>query len=369
MLWMAQFCPGAIRAQEGLRIEPNEAMIRGRVFHSVVASELLRRFKDICPETITRMHDHVEPEPWMLKTAREIASAIREAVSSTPGRIEKVCIEQNLTAYDHSGPMLTATPDAAFLTDAGIARIYDFKLHASEFNMLAQTGQSVRTSVQLKAQLAAFAGSEQRLKLAWLAYVHVRPTGDWEIEEYPFEGDALKVILQEVTILAKTAASSDVRIPGPHCGFCAASAQCQNFLPVSIEHVREPQPFTPERASAILDLKPRIDDLMERAKKLLLSLDSDRLASLGWEVKPGNKRRSIWNVQAACDALRKAGMTDADMNIALSLQFDGLARAVQQAFGLSKSAADRWIDENLHDWIEVTTGQPRLVRKKQIEVE
>lgn len=152
------------------------------------------------------------------------------------------------------------------------------------------------------------------------------------------------------------------------CKYCPAfgSEHCPESVEqaLSVGDIKETT-LSKDTLIKVLPLIPLIDKLIKKAEaqaKQMLEADSNAFNG-EWELKPGNTRRTIENVQAAFDGLDDVLPADKFAQCC-TVGISDLEKAVAEIKNVTVDEAKQLVNARLSDVIETKQNKPSLVRGK-----
>lgn len=153
------------------------------------------------------------------------------------------------------------------------------------------------------------------------------------------------------------------RHAGPHCRYCPAKPYCPeagsyNLLPsVVANSIADPvaavQALVPADLKRIFMAMPTVTKIGEAVKERLKAMSNEDLAALGMGRKLGRNLDPIADVQAAFNALKEFGISEAELWKALKMTKGELVKAIQRDQGWGKEQTEGWLwNQILEPFIE-----------------
>ena len=384
MLPRLRECPGALRACSGLPGETSAEATSGQRIHralercvrlstresmGILETGLVEAEKqdDILSTLIIeeRLDDREAAVARLF--ARELRSLIMDA-----GGIHNNTIAPELAVWlnDENGmKWLTGHIDLAVQTVDDGWHIVDYK-----------TGRIESEQAHEQLQLAAYAVMLAHGMGVNRVSVHILDAArKWpEVRSSClFQADDLAAAEAEIVAIRDAATADNAeRTPGPEqCKYCSArgTKRCPESTAMVAQYATSAQradlpavfaDLPPANRALVVDqcrtLKPIIERILMAAREVIMA-DPDGDPVPGYTVTPGSTTRKIIDEQGAIVALRKAGMEDTEILLAVSLSLPKLERVawekekrIAEGAGekpMTQNAAKNWLCDRLGDLI------------------
>lgn len=346
-------CTPSARLEEQLPEKRSEYADEGTLAHEIAELKLRKYYIEPMPKsTFTRRlnklkkHDLFQEE--MLKhtdTYLEYLQGITLSLSVTP----HVAIEKRID-YSHIAPEGFGTVDCLIIAENTLY-VTDFKY-----------GKGVPVSAVDNPQMKLYAlgaykeyGFLYPIEKVKLAIVQPRLDNISEfelpIEELVAWGDEIKPIAQ------KAFNGEGEFVPGEHCKFCRAKAQCRaranEFLALEDFGMKEPELLSDAEIGQILERAMELESWVKALKDYALGETLKGKEIPGWKAVEGRGQRSFTDIEKAFEHLRANGIDEA-------MLYERVPLTVSK---LEKQLGKKQFKELLEEpgFIEKTPGKPTLV--------
>lgn len=325
--WMA--CPPSARIESLLPEKDTVYSREGTIAHSV-AEFMLRRYRDrqLLPASDIWQEQQAWGEEEWINLASEATLQgfdFKEIVETVHENYVKVVMEDYLTAQAQfsdaqlfvEAPLKLGAfiPEGFGSSDAVI--IYNSTLQVYDLKY----GKGVRVSAKDNPQMRCYAlgalcGPAELMDIKTVIMTIVQPRLQ-HVSSEALTADQLYV--WGVNVLKPAAEKAwegkGEPVPGEHCHFCKAAAQCPVLRQMAEETAatgRKPELMSPEELSDCLTKLPVIKDWVSALEEHALAKAMDGETIPGWKVVAGRSIRKISDPDAAEDVLIKAGFGPED---------------------------------------------------------
>lgn len=346
-------CTPSARLEEQLPEKRSEYADEGTLAHEIAELKLRKYFiEPMAKSTFTRrlnkLKKHELFQEEMLKhtdTYLEYLQGITLALSVTP----HVAIEKRID-YSHIAPEGFGTVDCLIIAENTLY-VTDFKY-----------GKGVPVSAVDNPQMKLYAlgaykeyGFLYPIEKVKLAIVQPRLDNISEfelpIEELVAWGDEIKPIAQ------KAFNGEGEFVPGEHCKFCRAKAQCRaranEFLALEDFGLKDPQLLSDAEIGQILEKAMDLESWVKALKDYALGETLKGKEIPGWKAVEGRGQRNFVDIEKAFEHLKANGIDEA-------MLYERVPLTVSK---LEKQLGKKQFKELLEEpgFIEKTPGKPTLV--------
>ena len=325
--WMA--CPPSARIEALLPDKDTVYSREGTIAHSV-AEFILRRYRDrrLLPASDIWLEQQAWGEEEWINLASEATLQgfdFKEIVETVHENYVKVVMEDYLTAQVQfsdaqlfvEAPLKLGAfiPEGFGSSDAVI--IYNSTLQVYDLKY----GKGVRVSAKDNPQMRCYAlgalcGPAELMDISTVIMTIVQP----RLQHVSSEAlTADQLYLWGVNVLKPAAEKAwegkGEPVPGEHCHFCKAAAQCPALRQMAEETAatgRKPELMSPEELSDCLSKLPVIKDWVSALEEHALAKALDGETIPGWKVVAGRSIRRISDPGAAELILEQAGFGPED---------------------------------------------------------
>lgn len=322
-------CPPSARIEALLPDKDTVYSREGTIAHSV-AEFILRRYRDrhLLPASDIWQEQQAWGEEEWINLASDATLQgfdFKEIVETVHENYVKVVMEDYLTAQVQfsdtqlfvEAPLKLGAfiPEGFGSSDAVI--IYNQTLQVYDLKY----GKGVRVSAKDNPQMRCYAlgalcGPAELMDISTVIMTIVQP----RLQHVSSEAlTADQLYLWGVNVLKPAAEKAwegkGEPVPGEHCHFCKAAAQCPALRQMAEETAatgRKPELMSPEELSDCLSKLPVIKDWVSALEEHALKTAMDGEAIPGWKVVAGRSIRKISDPDAAEDVLIKAGFGPED---------------------------------------------------------
>lgn len=317
-------CPPSARIEALLPDKDTVYSREGTIAHSV-AEFILRRYRDrrLLPASDIWQEQQAWGEEEWINLASEATLQgfdFKEIVETVHENYVKVVMEDYLTAQVQfsdtqlfvEAPLKLGAfiPEGFGSSDAVI--IYNQTLQVYDLKY----GKGVRVSAKDNPQMRCYAlgalcGPAELMDISTVIMTIVQP----RLQHVSSEAlTADQLYLWGVNVLKPAAEKAwegkGEPVPGEHCHFCKAAAQCPALRQMAEETAatgRKPELMSPEELSDCLTKLPVIKDWVSALEEHTLAKALDGETIPGWKVVAGRSIRRISDPDVAEDVLIKAG--------------------------------------------------------------
>lgn len=325
--WMA--CPPSARIESLLPEKDTVYSREGTIAHSV-AEFMLRRYRDrhLLPASDIWQEQQAWGEEEWINLASEATLQgfdFKEIVETVHENYVRVVMEDYLTAQAQfsdtqlfvEAPLKLGAfiPEGFGSSDAVI--IYNQTLQVYDLKY----GKGVRVSAKDNPQMRCYAlgalcGPAELMDIATVIMTIVQP----RLQHVSSEAlTADQLYLWGVNVLKPAADKAwegeGEPVPGEHCHFCKAAAQCPALRQMAVDTAatgKKPELMSPEELSDCLSKLPVIKDWVSALEEHALAKAMDGESIPGWKVVAGRSIRKISDPDAAETILMKAGFEPDD---------------------------------------------------------
>ena len=322
-------CPPSARIEALLPDKDTVYSREGTIAHSV-AEFMLRRYRDrqLLPASDIWQEQRAWGEEEWFNLASDATLQgfdFREIVETVHENYVKVVMEDYLTAQVQfsdtqlfvEAPLKLGAfiPEGFGSSDAVI--IYNETLQVYDLKY----GKGVRVSAKDNPQMRCYAlgalcGPAELMDISTVIMTIVQP----RLQHVSSEAlTADQLYLWGVNVLKPAAEKAwegkGEPVPGEHCHFCKAAAQCPALRQMAEETAatgRKPELMSPEELSDCLSKLPVIKDWVSALEEHALAKALDGETIPGWKVVAGRSIRKISDPDAAEEVLIKAGFGPED---------------------------------------------------------
>lgn len=347
--WMT--CTPSARLEENFPSKQTEYTLEGTLAHALAELKLRKTYEAMSTKKYNLEHKKIEVDKFYKKEMEThtdtYADYIKQIMYTTKSPYIYIEYKTDFSKY---------VPDGFGTTDCVI--IEGNTLHVIDFKY----GQGVPVSAERNPQMLLYAlGIYEAnsiiydIKTIKLAIVQPRldNTSEWEL---PIE-DLLKWGEEVVKPKAEEAyIGLGEFVPGEHCRFCKAKAECRaraeaNIEALEVRKTTNPNLLSNEEIGKILkdtiDVEDWLKDLKDGALNKILNGEKVE----GWKAVEGRSNRVITNVDEAFETLKNAGYNEAVLYERKPL---GLS-ALESLVGKKK------LGELMGTYIDKPKGKPALV--------
>jgi hypothetical protein len=322
-------CPPSARIEALLPDKDTVYSREGTIAHSV-AEFILRRYRDrrLLPASDIWLEQQAWGEEEWINLASEATLQgfdFKEIVETVHENYVKVVMEDYLTAQVQfsdtqlfvEAPLKLGAfiPEGFGSSDAVI--IYNQTLQVYDLKY----GKGVRVSAKDNPQMRCYAlgalcGPAELMDISTVIMTIVQP----RLQHVSSEAlTADQLYLWGVNVLKPAAEKAwegkGEPVPGEHCHFCKAAAQCRALRDLAVDTAatgRKPELMSPEELSDCLTKLPVIKDWVSALEEHALAKAMNGETIPGWKVVAGRSIRKISDPDAAEDVLIKAGFGPED---------------------------------------------------------
>ena len=322
-------CPPSARIEALLPDKDTVYSREGTIAHSV-AEFILRRYRDrrLLPASDIWLEQQAWGEEEWINLASDATLQgfdFKEIVETVHENYVKVVMEDYLTAQVQfsdaqlfvEAPLKLGAfiPEGFGSSDAVI--IYNETLQVYDLKY----GKGVRVSAKDNPQMRCYAlgalcGPAELMDISTVIMTIVQP----RLQHVSSEAlTADQLYLWGVNVLKPAAEKAwegkGEPVPGEHCHFCKAAAQCPALRQMAEETAatgRKPELMSPEELSDCLSKLPVIKDWVSALEEHALAKALDGETIPGWKVVAGRSIRKISDPDAAEEVLIKAGFGPED---------------------------------------------------------
>lgn len=346
-------CTPSARLEEQLPEKRSEYADEGTLAHEIAELKLRKYYIEPMPKStftrrLNKLKKHELFQEEMLKhtdTYLEYLQGITLALSVTP----HVAIEKRID-YSHIAPEGFGTVDCLVIAENTLY-VTDFKY-----------GKGVPVSAVDNPQMKLYAlgaykeyGFLYPIEKVKLAIVQPRLDNISEfelpIEELVAWGDEIKPIAQ------KAFNGEGEFVPGEHCKFCRAKAQCRaranEFLALEDFGMKEPELLSDVEIGQILEKAMDLESWVKALKDYALGETLKGKEIPGWKAVEGRSQRNFVDIEKAFEHLKANGIDEAVLYERVPLTVSKLEKQ------LGKKQFKELLEEP--GFIEKTPGKPTLV--------
>lgn len=346
-------CTPSARLEEQLPEKRSEYADEGTLAHEIAELKLRKYFiEPMAKSTFTRrlnkLKKHELFQEEMLKhtdTYLEYLQSITLSFSSKP----YVAVEKRVD-YSAYAPEGFGTCDFII--------IHREDLYVTDFKY----GKGVPVSAENNPQMKLYAlGAYLEYSLLYpIKQVHlaiVQPRLD-SISEWSLSIDELLAWGEEIKPIAQKAFNGEGEfVPGEHCKFCRAKAQCRaranEFLALEDFGMKEPELLTDEEIGQVLEKAVHLESWVKALKDYALGETLKGKEIPGWKAVEGRSQRNFVDIEKAFEHLKANGIDEA-------MLYERVPLTVSK---LEKQLGKKQFKELLEEpgFIEKTPGKPTLV--------
>lgn len=346
-------CTPSARLEEQLPEKRSEYADEGTLAHEIAELKLRKYYIEPMPKStftrrLNKLKKHELFQEEMLKhtdTYLEYLQSITLSFSSKP----YVAVEKRVD-YSAYAPEGFGTCDFII--------IHREDLYVTDFKY----GKGVPVSAENNPQMKLYAlGAYLEYSLLYpIKQVHlaiVQPRLD-SISEWSLSIDELLAWGEEIKPIAQKAFNGEGEfVPGEHCKFCRAKAQCRaranEFLALEDFGLKDPQLLSDAEIGQILEKAMDLESWVKALKDYALGETLKGKEIPGWKAVEGRGQRNFVDIEKAFEHLKANGIDEA-------MLYERVPLTVSK---LEKQLGKKQFKELLEEpgFIEKTPGKPTLV--------
>lgn len=352
-------CPGSLIAGDGIETPNSDASLSGTIIHG--ALHAWARGQEVNEDALEAR------EAMIFRWFKSEVEKLEAAHGGMMIRLPELKMEFNHPSGDYA---LVGRGDLIIIPGDGTIHLIDYK-----------TGFAEQSPAPKNRQLMGYVFLLNRQKPEWYhIFAHLFSAGDPAESRFTaaeYTSEAIEAAGQYLDQVIRKGIGEDApRISGGHCQYCAAlgTANCPETSTAIIEAAAEAITKTPSdclpvpaRCAEIYDAIKAVDRYAAAflpALKEAVEKDPDGWAD-AFSLKPGAKRRSFKDVEAACQRLiDQEGIQPSDIWKVISLspaKAEGLVKAAKKEQMKAKEVKE-YFASSFDDLIGNNTASPSLVR-------